>query len=404
MIALQEYVDFAVEYSQTKFWLDIQQARRLLRYDGAANQALPIYKACLNENLTRLYDEQSASRISPHQDAYALNWYVIYLAEYFHVQEGEWHVWMKLSAPLFQPDIFDKLSLESQSFLVSTRGWAQIKQRGQQTNLRTVIAEQEAYLDRLPARSVEAALHHILLGYVTQQMRQKGRSLYHHHMSLDILTLKDEPFYYLRAREAYASTLYFLRASPAEAYEAIREYEAIKSIAQGLNNGDDIREQDYNIGWAKAELDAIPKQEALRSFQEGYLRASKFPERIYQKAMYAYGQSFVYVHLGELEAAYTLLKEAVLIFASLGSELKLAMCLQLQATVCQLLGQIDTASEHARNGLYHMKFSDNKTQLYHLHRRLVILYAKEHAFHLMIYHLLQLYRLNILIGKPFTFF
>lgn len=389
----------AIETTRDFHWEDVQNAHHLLRFQGKANKAVPLYQRCLQVNIEHLYQDYRSYVTEDETDQFSLNWYCHYLIEYFHVRRGLWPQFMKLATPLFEPQIFNTLPLAHQSSFVVASGWARARQRGNHQATDRVRDEQLQYLEFVPQHSTMAGLHHIFLAYLAQQQRDAQAAHNHLESALEIFTLENEPFYYLLAREFRASTSYLLRTTSSGIYRAIDEYKEVQKLSQKMNNGLDIREQNYNMGWAMAECSEIAPTDSLNTFLEGRLRVSQLEYGAYEVAMYNYGISFAYILLGQFDEAYELLRDAVLIFCD-QSTIMLVLCLHHQAIILQKKGDIVTARERAYASLHLLHNAYDITQLYNLHRRLTKLHRKPLVLHRFFYHLLQTYRLKLQTGKP----
>ncbi|MEM9954961.1 MAG: hypothetical protein AAF846_25360 [Chloroflexota bacterium] len=389
--------DFIKRYNREKFWKDIKQAHHLLRYEGRANEATAIFMACLNTDLIYLYSEDIFETLAETNEEFSVNWFCIYLSEYFHVVRGHWRIWMPYAKHVLEHPDFKNLPLIQQSQLVSTMGWAKLLDGRVYQDYQVIWDEQKTIFQQLPPDSIEAGCHHILFGHLAQKLRKKEIAMKHHNRSLDVLNMESEPFYYLLAKEMQASTLYYLRntSQTEEASSAIKIYQSIQRTARQLNNGYDIRAQSYNIGWVKAEVSIFSREDVLDSFTTGQNETTQE----YIRALYDYGIGYIHIQLGNFEIALVHFRDAIVGFGR-ESHIMLALCLQLKAATLQRQDKIAEARTCALNGLYHVKFTSDITQLYHLYRRLTELYFSPRYIHRFIYYLLQTYYLKIRLGKP----
>ena len=145
--------NFIKRYNREKFWNDIKQAYHLLRYKGKANEANAIFMECLNTDLVYLYSEDIFETLAETDEEFSINWFCIYLSEYFHVVRGHWRIWMSYAKHVLKHPDFKNLPLVQQSQLTSTMGWAKLLDGSADRNYNEIWNMQEAIFQRLSSDS-----------------------------------------------------------------------------------------------------------------------------------------------------------------------------------------------------------------------------------------------------------
>ncbi|MBI5930388.1 MAG: hypothetical protein HY862_13845 [Chloroflexi bacterium] len=356
-------------------WEQLRQAHHLIR-QARISEAMQGYRYLHERRLERYFAHGTEPWVLIDEPQYpSMTWACIYLCEFYIMQRGRWLEWADLAGDVLQHADFGSLPLQARSRLVSTKGWADVHltgsdiQRNAELQVR-MLAELESQ-ERLV---FEQMLHHRLLGYLYQQLRQPDKAFFHLDCASALVDAKTEPFYSLRVKEIRATTLYYFKDFDSNYNtQAIDIYLKILEIAEALDEPLEMSRQAYNLGWAYAEQPNFEK--ASLYFRRG-LHTARKSNFDYERALNLYGEGFLCLSERYFDESIELLQEASAVFDELEAPLMTAMCLQLEAAVLQRSGKIDVAVDCALRALASQRMVDNPIQLYHTLRRIVKLCTK----------------------------
>lgn len=357
-------------------WEQLHHAHHLIR-QARISEAMHAYHYLHERRLGRYFAHGPEPWVLIDEPQYpSMAWACIYLCEFYIMQRGRWLEWDDLASDVLKHADFATLPLQCRSRLIITKGWADVHLAGSglQQN-----AEQQirilAELEQHEGLVFEEMLHHRLLGYLYQQLRQPEKAFFHLDRASELVDAKKEPFYNLRIKEIRATTLYYFKDFESNYnIQAIDIYLEILDVAETWDEPLEMSRQAYNLGWAYGEQTDFEK--ASLYFRRG-LHTARKSNLDYERALNLYGEGFVCLSERYFDEALELLQEASSVFDELEAPLMTAMCLQLESAALQRLGQFEIAIDCALRALASQRIIDNPIQLYHTLRRILKLYAKK---------------------------
>jgi tetratricopeptide (TPR) repeat protein len=336
------------------------------------------YKAILNHPWQIISDQL----IEP-----SWNWASVYLREYFYLRQT-WADWYYFFADLFQKQNWQTISLECQSQLISTRGWASIRKR----YLKEVISEQLNFLDKMKILkenqdvNLLKSMHFIVLSYAHTLSFDQSKSFKYAYQAIDLLEPSTEPYYVMRAYEILGTAFYTFGKYD----EALECYYKISETIQPEHDSPNPLEPYYGRGWAYIGNRQL--EYALDAFQRGFnqkLQASLY----YDAARCKYGLGYTYFLLGNYLDAQQALNEALRVFCddhfdlntysnrnSIVSPAMTAACLHVLALVYERCDEFEKAIKHEEQALSWQREIDDPGQLSDMLRRAIRLNLKSGRF------------------------
>lgn len=369
---------------------------RHAHYDMRAGRvlvAMQSYERVLQHDMVHILYDYGCFRVCATEEP-SLNWAGLYLIEYY-IQRRAWEYWNALYRLILQDSDYASLPDFCKSRLISAHGWGQILHGKTGKNLYEQINEQRTALNELEISDFNKALHHMVLGQIYRQLRDEDRAVKHLQNAIELITLDEEPFYALLAREFIGDLYYFLnQKGPMYFTKAMDIYRETESLARHYGYGIDFTAQAYNLGWVYAEMDNMEK--ALFEFDRGYAEA-KTALTEYEQAQYQYGLGYVYLMMGDrLRAIYNL--ENSLKFFVGESHIMSAACISLLVVIYERDGDTEMALDRIEDALANLTKADNPIQLHHALRRSALLNFRYGSKLRSTYHFIKMLRLRRSLG------
>jgi tetratricopeptide (TPR) repeat protein len=365
-------------------WQWLQEGHHEMRA-GRYLPAMDAYRRALRHDLRLVYHvgaNRSGWHISPQPEPQALNWACIYLGEYF-VKTRLWDAWNQLAHLVFSHPGFSALPADQKSRLIGLRGMSAYIYGRKQLTIAQVIHQQQRALRRLAPTGLNAAIHHLVLGLNYSRLRQFETALTWLNRMQGLITLDEEPYYFLLSREFTASTYYYMnKKHPRYFNTAIEVYTATEAQIR-QRSAVDWSANAYNLGWVYAEMGRL--DDAQTQFEAGCEEANQSLDR-FEKGCYPYGLGYVALCQGNLDQAEAHLLEALRQFGGhfFGHA---AAVLNLLASVYVKKGDDDRALNRLGDALDNLDRANNPLQRYHVVRQLVHLHRRQRRWHLMMWWL-----------------
>lgn len=264
-------------------------------------------------------------------------------------------------------------------------------------NLEEITKQVENYLTLPFLTEISRALLHYVLTMTYRLLRDEKKALFHITQSLNIISLEEEPYFYVFFLEGQAAIYYFLNQGREHYFhKAIDLFNESEQLAREVAKGYDFTHNAYNLGWCEAELGNY--KVAGQYFEQG-LAVAISSQEIYIQAQSHYGLGYINLEEKKYDTALKHLYKALAYFVST-SYLMTGVSLYIMSMCYTGKGDYTSALDRLDNALDNLNKVQNPVQRRHVCRQFSIVYYKDGQYLNALAYFLKTYYLRIRYKMP----